>query len=188
MSVLSVALLRYNVNMEKKGTDIRSFMTAALPVVLFDFIVCGFVGWAYETILTSVVFGRFVERGVLPIPLLPIYGLFALILPFVFKKENNPFNIIAVGAIGATLFELIGAYVTEFLFHERLWTYADWKWNFFDGRISVFSSLIFGVLCVLFVKGIHPLSLFLAGKYKRAFPVAIFVLSAALVIACFVIK
>ena len=155
-------------------------------MVLFDFIVCGFIGWTYETVLTSVVFGYFVDRGVLPIPLLPIYGLFSLILPFVFKRENNPFAIVAIGAIGATVFELLGAYITEYFFHERLWSYKDWKFNFFDGRISLFSSLIFGVLCVLFVKGIHPLSEGSVKKHPRAFPAAVYALSAVLIVCCLI--
>ena len=54
----------------------RIFFTEEFPIVISDFIICGFVGWSYETIITSVYFKEFVNRGVLPIPILPIYGLF----------------------------------------------------------------------------------------------------------------
>ena len=80
-----------------------------VPVLIFDFIVCGFIGWAYETVITSVAMGRFTDRGVLPIPVLPIYGLFALILPLIFRREHNAFLVFFGSAAGATLFELAGA-------------------------------------------------------------------------------
>ncbi len=144
-----------------------------ITVLLADFIICGFIGWAYETILTSVVFGEFVERGVLAVPILPIYGLFALVLPFIYKKEQNPLFIGLTGAVGTTVFELAAAYLTEAIWHERLWSYADWKFNFFDGRISLFSSLIFGVMCVVFVKWIHPLMQWMKGRFGRRFDIAV---------------
>ncbi|MBQ5317321.1 MAG: putative ABC transporter permease [Oscillospiraceae bacterium] len=154
-----------------------------LPVMVSDFIICGFTGWVYETVLTSVVFGEFVDRGVLPIPILPIYALFALVLPFVFKREQNPLFITLAGAAGATVFELICSYITERIWGYQLWSYADWRFNF-EGRISLFSSLIFGVLCVLFVKGIHPLSCYLSKRFGNGFAVAVYLLAAGLVTIC----
>lgn len=170
--------------------DIRPFFMKHfyVPVLIFDFILCGFIGWTYETVITSIAFGRFTDRGVLPVPVLPIYGLFALILPLIFKREHNPFLIFFGSAVGATVFELAGAYVTEAIWHERLWHYGDWKFNFFDGRISLFSSLIFGGLCLLFVKAIHPFSLYLNRKAQKAFAVSTSVLAAVLIVLCFVLK
>lgn len=136
----------------------KEFITKKIPVMVADFIIGGFIGWVYETVLTSIVWGRFAERGVLSIPILPIYGIFAMIMPFFYKKEHNIFIVFITSTIAATIFELIGAYVTESIWHQRLWDYGDWKFNYFDGRISLFSSLIFGVMCVLFVKCIHPLT------------------------------
>ncbi len=159
-----------------------------VPVLIFDFIVCGFIGWAYETIITSIAMGRFTDRGVLPIPVLPIYGLFALILPLIFRREHNAFLVFFGSAAGATLFELAGAYITEAIWHKRLWHYGDWKFNFFDGRISLFSSLIFGGLCLLFVKAIHPFSLYLNGKAPKTFAISTATLAAVLIVLCFVLR
>ncbi len=154
-----------------------------LPVVVSDFIICGFTGWVYETVLTSVVFGEFVDRGVLPVPILPIYALFALVLPFVFRREQNPVFITLAGAAGATVFELISSYITERIWGYQLWSYEDWKFNY-EGRISLVSSLIFGALCVLFVKGIHPLSQYLQKRFGKRFAAAVYILAAVLVILC----
>ena len=153
-----------------------------IPVLLADFIICGFIGWTYETVLTSIIFGGFVERGVLAVPILPIYGLFALVLPFIYKKEHHWLFIAVTGTLGTTVFELAAAYITEAIWHERLWSYADWKFNFFDGRISLFSSLIFGVMCVVFVKWIHPLMLWLRERFGRRFDIAVCVITAVLIV------
>ena len=166
----------------------RRFLLEILPIFVSDFIICGFVGWLYETVITSIYFAEFADRGVLPIPILPIYGLFSLILPFFYRKHKNPIFVLLTSSIAATVFELAGAYLTEAIWHERLWDYSHWKFNYFDGRISLFSSLIFGALCVCFVKGFHPFSLFLQRKLGKGFVIGLAVLSAILVILCFVLE
>ncbi len=165
----------------------KIFFTEKIPIVISDFIICGFVGWTYETVITSLYFKEFVNRGVLPIPILPIYGLFSLFLPFIFKRKHNPFLIILISGLAATVFELLGAYITEAVLHERLWTYELWPLNFFGGRISVFSSLIFGILCVCFVKGFHPFSQFLQRKLGKGFNIGTYVLAAVLTALCFIL-
>ncbi len=165
----------------------RIFFTEEFPIVISDFIICGFVGWSYETIITSVYFKEFVNRGVLPIPILPIYGLFSLFLPFIFKRKHNPIFIIIVSGLGATIFELLGAYITEAVLHEQLWTYEHWPLNFFGGRVSVISSLIFGILCVCYVKGFHPFSMFLQRKLGKVFLFGTYILAAILIALCFIL-
>lgn len=154
-------------------------------VILFDFIAGGFTGWIYETVITSVYFHEFVNRGVLVIPVLPIYGLFAVFVVPLFRKMRNPFLIGVTGAVLATLFELAGAFLTESLFGYRLWTYEHWPLNFFGGRISLISSLVFGALCVLFLKAIHPLGIKLNERYGLKFQTAVGIISALLLVGCF---
>lgn len=172
----------------KKKISAKTIFLDWLPISLSDFIICGFVGWLYETVITSIYFGEFVNRGVLPIPILPIYGLFSLILPFFYRKHKNPFFVLITSSIAATVFELAGAYLTEAIFHERLWTYSHWKFNYFDGRISLISSLIFGLLCVFFVIGFHPFSLFLKRKFGKGFLIGLGILTTVLVALCFILK
>ncbi|MGN0585747.1 MAG: hypothetical protein ACI4JF_00555, partial [Oscillospiraceae bacterium] len=54
-----------------------------------------------------------------------------------------------------TALELAASYILEYFVPYRLWDYSDWVLNF-DGRISLFSSIIFGILCVLLVRVLHP--------------------------------
>lgn len=164
------------------------FFLEMLPIVVSDFIICGFVGWLYETVITSIYYKEFVNRGVLPIPILPIYGLFSLILPFFYRKHKHPLFVLITSSIAATVFELAGAYLTEAILHKRLWDYSLWPLSFFDDRVSLFFSLIFGLLCVCYVKGFHPFSLFLHKKFGKGFVIGLAILSAILIVLCFVIK
>ncbi|MBQ7991294.1 MAG: putative ABC transporter permease [Oscillospiraceae bacterium] len=140
--------------------------------MMAQFIICGFVGWVYETVLTSAVFGYYVDRGVLNIPLLPIYGVFALILPFVFPRNTSWLKIFFAGTAGATVFELAASYLTEAVLGYRLWDYYDWKFNL-DGRICLGASLIFGLMILLYMKVIEPLTLYMSKNGGVLFTIAV---------------
>ncbi|MBR4224477.1 MAG: putative ABC transporter permease [Oscillospiraceae bacterium] len=137
------------------------------------FIICGFVGWVYETVLTSVVLGQFAERGILHIPLLPIYGLFALILPFIFPRKTPWVKIFIIGTLGSTVFELAAAYITEAILGYRLWDYLDWRYNFFDGRIALGASLIFGFMILFYMKVVEPLTEYMQKNGGILFTIAV---------------
>ncbi len=124
---------------------------------IIEFTLCGICGWIYETALTSYLWGRFADRGFLHIPVLPIYGVFAFILIPIFRKHNGFLTVFIGSTIITTALELISAYAIEMILHQRLWSYRDWDFNFFDGRISLYSSLMFGVLSLILIKAVHPL-------------------------------
>ena len=63
--------------------------------------------------------------------------------------------------------ELISSYIIEAVIHEKLWTYSMWRFNF-QGRIALYSSLMFGALSVLLVKAVHPLMRYITGKLPKA--------------------
>lgn len=139
--------------MPEKKSVYQKFCRYAL-----EFTLCGITGWVYETVLTSIVMGEFVHRGYLHIPVLPIYGFFGLILTVVFRRKKTVPFIFFVSVIATTVLELAGAYVIEAVLHRKLWSYNGWPLNFFEGRISVLSSIIFGILSIFLMKVIHPVS------------------------------
>ncbi|MCM1023419.1 MAG: putative ABC transporter permease [Prevotella sp.] len=134
-----------------------------ISALILEFTAYSFIGWAYETILTSAVWGRFAERGWLHLPICPIYGFCALALLPVLRKIKNPFLIFLAGAAVTTAAELAASYVVWDLAGSRLWDYDSWAFNF-EGRIALGSSVIFGVLCVLLMKVLHPAAKYLADK------------------------
>ena len=142
----------------------------------FEFAVCGFVGWLYEVTVMYVMYRDYEPRGYLHLPILPIYGFFGLILLLIFRKHNNIFLVFLVSMAVTTAGELAASYIIEAVLHTQLWTYHMWKYNF-QGRIALYSSLMFGGLSVLLVKAVHPLTRLL---YRKAPPTA----SLGLGIAC----
>lgn len=127
-----------------------------IPALVIEFAIYSFIGWVYETVLTSAVFGYFVDRGMLHLPLCPIYGFCAIALLLVFRNVKSVPAVFVLGTVLTTAAELAASYVLEWFTDERLWNYADWKFNF-QGRIAPGSSLIFGILCVVLIKLLHPM-------------------------------
>lgn len=134
-----------------------------LSALFIEFVFYSFIGWAYETILTSIVWGRFAERGWLHLPICPIYGFCGLALLLVLHKVKSVPLIFLFGTLFTTVAELAASYILEFFTDKPLWDYNSWALNL-DGRIALGSSLIFGVLCVLLVKAFHPAAKFVTDK------------------------
>ncbi len=117
---------------------------------LFLFYFYSFLGWCWESLYVSILEKRFVNRGFMRGPFLPLYGCGGTMMLIV----SRPFydNIILVyiaGCIGATVLEYITAIVMETLFKVRYWSYSHKKFNY-KGYICLESTLFWGVLTVLF--------------------------------------
>lgn len=123
-------------------------------IVLFTF--CGMCGWIYETAVTSYLWGHFAERGFLHIPVLPIYGVFAFLMIPIFRKHNGFFTVFLGGMAFTTALEFISSYIIEWVLGKGLWSYKSWDFNY-DGRISLYSSLVFGLFSVILIKLALPL-------------------------------
>lgn len=137
--------------------------TERLSALVLEFTAYSFIGWLYETILTSAVWGRFAERGWLHLPICPIYGFCAMALLLIFRRIKSPALIFVVGTAVTTAAELATSYIVWELADSRLWDYDNWAFNF-QGRIALGSSLIFGVLCLLLAKVLHPAAEYLFDK------------------------
>lgn len=122
---------------------------------LMMFILASFMGWAYEVICTSIVWGRYAERGVLRSPICPIYGVGMLVLYPLLRKAKNPLLIFGESALITTIIELITSYAAEKFFNTELWNYSEWPLNY-EGRISLLSSAVFGLMAVVFFLLIKP--------------------------------
>ena len=106
-------------------------------------------GWVYETVLELVVTGYWADRGVLHLPICPIYGFGALIILAALGKKRGLTQAFLYGVVLSTALELAASYLLEWRFHLQLWSYQQWPLNF-QGRISLPSSLIFGIFSMIF--------------------------------------
>ena len=122
--------------------------------VLFFFIY-SFIGWVWECCFVSVRKRRWVNRGFMYGPMLPIYGFGALavLISTIRVRDSIPL-IFLFGMVGATLLEYVTGAVMERLFNVKYWDYSNQKFNL-NGYIFVTSSLGWGLFSVLLVKFVH---------------------------------
>ncbi|MBQ3797329.1 MAG: hypothetical protein II842_13845 [Butyrivibrio sp.] len=117
---------------------------------LFLFYFYSFAGWCWETLYVSILEKRFVNRGFMRGPFLPLYGCSGIMMLVISRPfYDNIFLLYIAGCIGATILELITGIVMEALFKVRYWTYSHKKFNF-KGYICLESSLFWGVPTVVF--------------------------------------
>lgn len=121
----------------------------------FFFIYC-FFGWIFESVYVSGKSGRWVNRGFLNGPFLPLYGSGSIMLLLLSNGyKSNIFFIYMLGVLGGTVIEYITGTVMEALFKVRYWDYSNRRYNF-QGRICLTASATWGFLAILMVQVIHP--------------------------------
>ena len=122
---------------------------------LLFFFIYSFIGWIWESCYVSARQRRWVNRGFLHGPMLPIYGSGALvILVSTIGVREHPWLIFLFGMIAATALEYVTGAVMERLFHVRYWDYSNQKLNV-NGYICASSTLCWGVFSVLLVRVVH---------------------------------
>lgn len=122
-------------------------------VILF-YIYC-FVGWVIESTVVSIKSKKFINRGFMRGPFLPIYGTGAILALFAtLPVRDNYILIFIFGSLTATILEYFTGEAMEKLFGVRYWDYRYKKIQF-RGHICFETSIVWGFLIVLLVKVIH---------------------------------
>lgn len=128
--------------------------------ILFFFWYC-FLGWIWECSYVSMRQAwqnkkwKFINRGFLHGPVIPIYGFAAItILLTTIGVRESTAVVYVIGALTATLFELVTGTGMEHLFNVKYWDYSDMPLNY-NGHICLFVSLLWGFFSVVLVKLIH---------------------------------
>lgn len=124
--------------------------------ILAYFVIYSFLGWVMESIVRSIAEKKLINTGFLVGPMCPIYGIGAMImLLFLDRFENNIPLLFIVSIVVLTIWEYLVGVLLETIFKTKYWDYSDQKFNF-QGRVCLTNSICWGILGVLFVKGIHP--------------------------------
>ncbi len=127
----------------------------AVQWLFFFFFYC-FFGWCFESAYVSICKGKFVNRGFIRGPFLPLYGSGAIMMLLVSAPvRDNLVLVYAAGCIGATALEYVTGVVMEALFKVRYWDYSHKRFNF-QGQICLSSTLCWGALTVLMSRFLHP--------------------------------
>ena len=115
-----------------------------------------FLGWVWESLLVSCEQRKWVNRGFLYGPWIPIYGFGALIILF----STEPFRSSALlvffsGMTSSTALEYLTGRAMEKIFQMRYWDYSKCRFNL-DGYICLRASLTWGIFSVVIVDMVEP--------------------------------
>lgn len=120
------------------------------------FIIFAVIGWILETCFSFYALGHFTKRGFLFGPLCPIYGFGALILIMFFSTyRKHNIKLFVYAAVIFSIFEYIASFMLEALFSAHWWDYTNEFMNL-NGRISIFYSVAWGIIAILFINLIYP--------------------------------
>ena len=145
--------------------------------LLFFYFYC-FLGWVWETCYVSVLKARWVNRGFMRGPFLPIYGSGAIVvLIFTLPFRTNAWLVFVVGMTSATLLEYFKGAAMEKMFHVRYWDYSRQRLNL-NGHICVTSSLAWGCFSVILtLYGHTPVERFVTNMNENVLEIIVFVLT-----------
>ncbi len=122
---------------------------------LFFFYLYCFLGWCIESAHVSIRARKWVNRGFMRGPFLPLYGSGAIMMLVVSMPfQDNVILTYFAGVIGATVLEYVTGVVMESLFKVRYWDYSNQPLNF-QGHICLGTSLAWGFLTILMTRIVH---------------------------------
>lgn len=105
------------------------------------------------------------SSGFLYCPWTPVYGLGVLIIISIHKiikkrhynKRTEVLITFIISSIILSLIELLGGYLLQFLFHKTFWNYSEFLLNI--GKfIAIEISIIWGILAIIYIYLLKPLS------------------------------
>lgn len=122
--------------------------------LLFFYFYC-FCGWVWECCYVSIKQKKWVNRGFLHGPFLPIYGSGAIcVLIMTIPVKDNLLTVFFMGMLGATVLEYFTGRVMEKLFGVRYWDYSNIPLNL-HGHICLMASLGWGIFSVIMIRVAH---------------------------------
>lgn len=123
------------------------------------FMIYSIIGWIIEIIPKSIQSKRFINRGFLIGPYLPIYGSGAIIMTLLLNDFSDKSIILFVSSlIICSFLEYMTSYLMEKIFKARWWDYSNRLFNL-NGRIWIGNAILFGLCGVLVLKIGNPIFL-----------------------------
>ena len=109
------------------------------------FFTFAFVGWAWEVLLHIVKDGKFVNRGTMLGPWLPIYGFGGVLILIILKPfRKKPILLFILAILLCGILEYAGAWYLETFKHAKWWDYSGYFFNI-HGRVCLEGLLVFGL-------------------------------------------
>jgi uncharacterized membrane protein len=109
------------------------------------FLVYSIAGWFMESFRGLAKTGKFVNRGFLIGPYLPVYGWGVTLITIFLEKYVNDIGILfGMSIILCGVLEYFTSWIMEKLFKARWWDYHNRKFNI-NGRICLETLIPFGI-------------------------------------------
>lgn len=133
--------------------------------IIFIIFLCGsFFGYVLENVLTTLKGVYVLRQGLIYEPLIPIYGIGALVFYFLLtnihlKHKNKVLNylfVFFISFIFGGLIEYTVSFIQEKIFGTISWDYTYLPFNI-NGRTSLFHATYWGIIGVLYYIFIIPI-------------------------------
>lgn len=112
--------------------------------ILWFFIIYCMAGWIWESCFCSIKAKKWINRGFLLGPYIPIYGCGALsVYLLLYPAQEHLLAVFTGGMILASILEFFTSWIMEKLFAATWWDYSKEKFNI-QGRICLKASLLWG--------------------------------------------
>lgn len=131
-------------------------MAKYISALVITFYIYGFCGWLWESFICPIITRHKIKNsGFLNGPIVPIYGVGAIVVALLFSSHDFYFSVFIEGAFVACVIEYVTSWAMETLYHRRWWDYSDKAFNV-NGRVCLEGFLVFGLFSVVAVKFIQP--------------------------------
>ena len=132
---------------------------------IFVFSIASIIGWIIEESYVILFKNRFVNRGFLYGPYLPIYGFGALIVVLILKKYKDKIYItFPLSVILTELLEYFTGYILFIIYHRRWWSYKGAFLSIND-FICFRSAIMFSLASMVLIYFVEPILHKIFNKY-----------------------
>ena len=137
---------------------LESSIATNLVYLFLFFVVYSFLGWIIECSWVSYENKKIENRGYLFGPICPIYGVGVLVCLLIVSPLNLPWYLeFFLITLFCSIVEYFTSVILEKIFHVRWWDYTNNTKLNLNGRVSLITSLGFGVGGLLVLHIIHPI-------------------------------
>ena len=135
-------------------------MTDYLINLILLFFTFAVIGWCIEVILKYRQFHRFINRGFLSGPWLPIYGCGAVLITLsvwgIGGFESSIGTTFVISFIVCGFVEYMASFILEKRYHARWWDYSQKPMNL-NGRVWIGNLILFGIGGIAIIEFANPL-------------------------------
>ena len=125
-------------------------------ILIALFLIYSFIGWIVEVSAFLIQDHKFVNRGFLIGPVVPIYGTGGILITILLTKyQSDPIVLFCMAVIVCSILEYLTSYIMEKIFKTRWWDYSNKKFNI-NGRICLSNLIVFGIMGLVMVYLINP--------------------------------